>query len=165
MIRYFAICAILVMGLGTQDAAAELSLEGPCSNDFRWTATLVNQGGGGIATYNQCFPSEDLFYMRCRPGSDAVQVTLEYPFTGLAAQDRLDAAFVVGGESFPVSGRAIYSEMLGAGYPEFTVSRSDPLFTALQQGSEASLTLAGATFTMHLTGSSDMIGAMFEACP
>lgn len=165
MFRYLLICLSCVVGLWAQSAAAELSIDGPCAQGHRWTAIMVNQGGGGIATYNECAPSGDMVYLRCRSGSRAVEFTIEHPFNGLGAQDQMSAEFVVGADRLPVQGRAIYSEMLGAGYPEFTMDRDDPLFAALRSGAQASLTIAGTTFSMHLTGSSNILSAMFEACP
>lgn len=165
MHRFLLICLTCVIGLWSHSAAAELSIEGPCAQGHRWTATMINQGGGGIASYNECSPSVDMVYHRCTPGNRSVDFTIEVPFSNLPASDQLTADISVGNARYPVRGRATYSEMISAGYPTFTLDRSDPLFAALDQGSTASVTLAGTTFTMHLTGSADILSAMFEACP
>ena len=165
MLRSCLLSLCCVIGLWAQSASAELSIEGPCAQDYRWTATMINQGGGGIATYNECFPSGDLFYMQCAPGGGAVEITIEFPFAGLGAQDALTAELVAGSNRLPLQGSAIYSEMLGAAFPVFTASRNDPIFAALRSESSASITLGQTTFSMHLAGSSDIITAMFEACP
>lgn len=154
-----------IAGLWASSAAAELSIDGPCTQGHRWTATLINQGGGGIASYNTCTPEVDMVYFRCTPGTRAVDFAIENAFPGLGAQDQLTATVMVDGSAYPVTGTALYSEMAGAGHPVFTLDQGDPLFAALGRGSGASVTLAGTTFTMHLSGSADIFAAMLEACP
>ncbi|MBY4893695.1 hypothetical protein KUL25_13065 [Rhodobacteraceae bacterium N5(2021)] len=164
MLRNLLFCFAGALGLSASSAFAELSIDGPCSQGHRWTATLINQGGGGIASYNTCTPEFDMVYLRCTPGSPAVDITIENAFPGLGPQERLTANVVVDGSAFPVSGTVVYSEMTGSGHPVFTLDQADPLFAALGQESRASVSLAGTTFAMHLSGSSDILSAMFEGC-
>lgn len=162
MLRTLLICLI---SFWASSAAAELSIDGPCAQDHRWTATLINQGGGGVASYNQCAPSFDMAYFRCSPGSRTVDFTIENTFANLPATSPLLADMVVGATRYPLRGSATFSEMTGSGTPTFTLDRADPVFTAMAQGSTAQITLAGTPFSMHLTGASDILTAMFEACP
>lgn len=152
-------------GLWAGSANAELSIDGPCVQDHRWTATMLNQGGGGIATYNRCTPEFDMLYMRCTPGTRVVELMVEGIFTGLGTQPQLTATVGVDGRAYPVRGSATFSEMTGTGTATFLLDRDDPLFDALQQGSRAEVIVAGASFSMHLAGTSDVVPAMFEACP
>ena len=163
--RYLLIILTCIAGLWANSAAAELSIDGPCTQGHRWTATMLNQGGGGIASYNTCTPEFDMAYIRCTPGTRAVDFTIENAFPGLTAQDQMTATIIVDGTAYPASGTIIYSEMAGAGHPVFTLDRDDPLFAAMGQGASASVTLAGTIFAMHLSGSSNILSAMFEACP
>lgn len=165
MHRYVLIALTCLSAFWVTTAAAELSIEGPCTQGHRWTATMINQGGGGIASYNACAPRSDMAYFRCGPGNGPVEFTIEDAFRGLAAQDHMTADVMIDGRAYPISGTILYSEMMGSGFPRFTINRTDAVFAALQQGSQASVTMAGTTFTMHLSGSGDMLSAMFEACP
>lgn len=153
-----------IAGLWATSASADLTLEGPCVQGHRWTATMLNQGSGGMATYNRCTPGYDMLYMRCTPGTRGVEVTIEGAFTGLGTQPQLTAMVGVDGRAYPIQGSATFSEMTGTGTATFLLDRDDPLFDALQEGSRAEVILAGNSFAMHLAGTSDVVPAMFEAC-
>jgi len=83
MHRYLFICLASVAALWSGTAMAELSIDGPCQQGHRWTATMINQGGGGSASYNQCAPEFDMAYMRCTPGARTVEFIIENAFPNL----------------------------------------------------------------------------------